>query len=164
MTTTNRSTLLLVAVVLALLVSLAADIYGALVTKASTEDLVGDAVRSVSLVEDLRRQVHTLATHEAGEDHDRVLAAIDADVRAYTPLARFEDEGDVWAQLHGELAPLQDELRRGDLVAAGQRAQHMSELSDRLLDINVRSAGAVASQISQLREHFRNSGICLGSQ
>ncbi|MCE9571557.1 MAG: HAMP domain-containing histidine kinase [Deltaproteobacteria bacterium] len=151
MTTTTRSTLLLVAVVGALLFTLAADIYGALVTKSSTEDLVNDAFRSVSLVEDLRRQVHTLAAHELGAPRDAVLGAIDRDVRDYAPLATYEDEGAVWAQLQAQLGPLRDALARGDLAAAAIAAQRAGDLADQLVDINVRSAGAIVTRISQLR-------------
>jgi signal transduction histidine kinase len=150
MTPTIRPLRLLLAIVAAMFVTLAVDIYGALATASSTEALVDDALRGVYLVEDLRWQFHKLS---AGEEPDEptILSRIDADVAAYGPLASYKNEGAVWDQLRAELAPLHEEIRRGDHAAASRRAQRVSDLVEQLVAINVQSADSIAQHLSGLR-------------
>jgi signal transduction histidine kinase len=150
MTPTIRPLRLLLAIVAAMFVTLAVDIYGALATASSTEALVDDALRGVYLVEDLRWQFHKLS---AGEEPDEptILSRIDADVAAYGPLASYKNEGAVWDQLRAELAPLHEEIRRGDHAAAARRAQRVSDLVEQLVAINVQSADSIAQHLSGLR-------------
>lgn len=134
---------LLLAVVAAMLVTLAVDIYGAIAMQGSTDELVDDAFRSVTLVEDLRWQVHVLASGEATVTTGDVVAQLDADIAAYAPLADFEDELAVWQALRAELTPLREEARRGDRAAVARRALAVSALVEHLVAINLRSAAHV---------------------
>jgi len=79
-------------------------------TASHTDSLVGDSLRSVALADDLRYQAYRLSVANLSPDQIASIAEqIDADARAYDPLATSDGEGDEWNRLQGLLAHLRHE-------------------------------------------------------
>src|SRR4051794_9635184 len=67
-----------------------------------TTALVEDSLRSVALADDLRYQAYRLSVANLAPDQIASIAEqIDADARAYDPLANSDGEGDEWNRLQG---------------------------------------------------------------
>jgi signal transduction histidine kinase len=75
-----------------------------------TTALVEDSLRSVALADDLRHQAYRLSTANLAPDQIASIAEqIDADARAYDPLANSEGEDDEWNRLQSLFAHLRHE-------------------------------------------------------
>jgi hypothetical protein len=96
-------------------------------TAAETSDLVDNSLRSVTIADDLRNQVHRLA--RANLDRGSLSAVarhIADDARAYNPLATGEGEVEEWSRLQ----LLLDRLQR-EPTDANQRAQLLGQAEPR---------------------------------
>jgi len=129
------------------------DIVGDVETEVRTTDLVDDALRSVALADDLRRQVHTLTA--GSEDHQVVATAlgrIGADMAMYAPLARYPGERDEWTRLERLVERLQ-QLAPATLAVDTKLLGEIEGSLDRVVEINERQAksnvGAIRSSFHQ---------------
>lgn len=110
-------------------------------TASHTDSLVGDSLRSVALADDLRYQAYRLSVANLSPDQIASIAEqIDADARAYDPLATSDGEGDEWTRLQGLLAHLRHEQ---PLPTSGSSATLVDEIETsiaRLVAINQAAA------------------------
>jgi signal transduction histidine kinase len=136
-------------VVLLSLVMLGVDLVVDRATADTTDQLVNNSMRSIALADDLRYQAHRLATANLVADQiDSIVEQIDADARAYAPLATFEGEGAEWQRLQGLLAHLRHEQ---PLPTTGSSATLIGEIETsiaRLVEINQSEARRDALTIS----------------
>jgi signal transduction histidine kinase len=127
-------------------------------TASHTNALVEDSLRSVALADDLRYQAYRLSTANLAPDQIASIAEqIDADARAYDPLANSDGEGDEWNRLQGLLAHLRHEQ---PLPTTGSSATLVSEIETsiaRLVRINQDEAHRGADQITSVHQ----SGLVL---
>ncbi|MEO8841744.1 MAG: HAMP domain-containing sensor histidine kinase [Kofleriaceae bacterium] len=118
-------------------------------TAEQTSSLVEDSLRSVALADDLRHQAYRLSTANLAPDQIASIAEqIDADARAYDPLANSEGEGDEWDRLQGLLAHLRHEQ---PLSVANNSAGLVAEIETsiaRLVRINQDAARRSATDIT----------------
>lgn len=114
-----------------------------------TSSLVEDSLRSVALADDLRYQAYRLSIANLAPDQIASIAEqIDADARAYAPLANSDGEGDEWSRLQGLLAHLRHEQ---PLPSANSSAALISEIETsiaRLVRINQDEARRSANDIT----------------
>jgi signal transduction histidine kinase len=117
-------------------------------TAATTSKLVEDSMRSIALADDLRYQAYRLATANLTVDQIQSIAEqIDADARAYDPLATGVGEAAEWDRLQALLAHLRHEQ---PLPASGSSATLISEIETsiaRLVEINQSEARSNAGAI-----------------
>lgn len=117
-------------------------------TAEHTDALVGDSLRSVALADDLRYQAYRLSVANLSPDQIASIAEqIDADARAYDPLATSDGEGDEWNRLQGLLAHLRHEQ---PLPTSGSSATLVDEIETsiaRLVAINQAEADRGARAI-----------------
>jgi len=137
------------AVVVLSLAMFALDIVVDRHTAVHTSALVEDSLRSVALADDLRYQAYRLtAPNLAPEQFASIAEQIDADARAYDPLANSEGEGDEWSRLQGLLAHLR---HAQPLPSEGSSGPLISEIETsiaRLVRINQDEAHRNAEQIA----------------
>ncbi|MGE5184814.1 MAG: sensor histidine kinase [Acidobacteriota bacterium] len=118
-------------------------------TADTTHELVGDSMRSIALADDLRYQAYRLATANLAPDQIASIAEqIDADARAYAPLATGAGENAEWGRLQALLAHLRHEQ---PLPTTGSSATLIAEIETsiaRLVEINESDARASARQIA----------------
>lgn len=118
-------------------------------TAEHTSALVENSLRSVALADDLRYQSYRLSVANLSPDQIASIAEqIDADARAYDPIANGDGEADEWTRLQGLLAHLRHEQ---PLSAAGSSTVLVSEIETsiaRLVRINQDEARRSADQIS----------------
>jgi signal transduction histidine kinase len=96
-----------------------------------TDGIVNNALRSVSLIDDLRGQAQKLGLAEAGPERAAIRARIEEDTKAYEPLATFAGEHAEWVHLR----TLLDAVQQAD----GARPVLLREVNDsidRLAAIN----------------------------
>ncbi|HEY6038128.1 MAG TPA: HAMP domain-containing sensor histidine kinase [Kofleriaceae bacterium] len=148
----DRSWVALVALAVVVLLSLtmfALDIVIDRNTASHTSALVENSLRSVALADDLRHQAYRLSTANLAPDQIASIAEqIDADARAYDPLATSDGEADEWSRLQGLLAHLRHEQ---PLPTTGSSATLVSEIETsiaRLVRINQDAARHDADQIT----------------
>lgn len=138
------------AVVVLSLTMFALDIVVDRHTAVHTGALVEDSLRSVALADDLRYQAYRLtAPNLAPEQFASIAEQIDADARAYDPLAKSDGEGDEWNRLQGLLAHLR---HAQPLPAEGSSGPLISEIETsiaRLVRINQDDARRNAEQIAE---------------
>lgn len=111
-------------------------------TAGRTGELVDDALRSVSLADDLGSQARRLAAAHTPVQLARVAARIEEDIRAYDPLATYDGERAEWTHLQGLLDHLRDDPAVVDDIEASIA---------RLVEINQREAADGVASIR--REH-----------
>jgi two-component system OmpR family sensor kinase len=142
----------LVVLTLLLLAMLGTDIVVARGVIARTSELVGNAQRSIELVDDLRAQAHTLTSPEP--EPELVAAAlerIEADSRAYDQLATYAGEREEWNALRARLAQLREVARAGG--RPGSELAHSIERSiDKLVRINGRSSTESVEAIHRIHD------------
>ncbi len=118
-------------------------------TAEHTSALVENSLRSVALADDLRYQAYRLSVANLTPDQIASIAEqIDADARAYDPIANADGEADEWTRLQGLLAHLRHEQ---PLSTTGSSAVLISEIETsiaRLVRINQDEARHSADQIS----------------
>jgi signal transduction histidine kinase len=123
-------------------------------TAEHTDELVGNSLRSITLADDLRYQAYRLSVANLSPDQIASIAEqIDADARAYDPLATSEGENDEWKRLQGLLSHLRHEQ---PLPTNGSSATLVSEIETsigRLVAINQDEARRGANEIGDL--HWR---------
>ncbi len=114
-----------------------------------TEALVENSMRSVTLADDLRYQAYRLSIPNLTSDQIASIAEqIDADARAYTPIATGVGEGEEWTRLQGLLAHLRSEQ---PLSSSGASATVISEIETsiaRIVQINQNDARENAQTIT----------------
>ncbi len=115
-------------------------------TADQTAKLVDDALRSVTLVEDMRSQAHALAVTRDPQRRAAILAQLGFDVREYDPLADFEGERAEWLRLQELLSAFQREQLRG---TAPTEIPEIEASVDRIVEINRRQAASFEASISE---------------
>ena len=141
--------LVALAVVVVLSVStLAVDLVVDQRTADTTAKLIENSLRSVALADDLRYQAYRLSTANLTPDQIQSIAEqIDADARAYGPLATYIGEEAEWKRLEALLAHLRHEQ---PLPTTGSSATLISEIENsiaKLVQINQAEARRDASTI-----------------
>jgi signal transduction histidine kinase len=108
-------------------------------------ELVNDAMRSVSLVDDMRYQAHRLTdAQQTPATLAEIIAALKVDSLEYEPIANYPGERDEWRRLEGLLAQAQNgQVRSGSPVLA-----QIGESASQLVAINQRAAENLAAEIS----------------
>src|SRR5262249_31720293 len=118
-----------------------------------TSELVDNSLRSIALADDLRYQAYRLSRPGLdGEQIASIRGQIDADARAYDPLATGVGEAAQWDRLQSLLAHLQHEQ---PLPASGSSAGLIGEIEGviaRLVEINQRDAHEAAVVIADAHE------------
>lgn len=121
--------------------TLGVDLYVDQQTADTTAELTEDSLRSVALADDLRYQAYRLSVANLTPDQIASIAEqIDADARAYNPLATGIGEAAEWQRLQGLLAHLRHEQ---PLPTSGSSATLISEIETsiaRLVEINQQEA------------------------
>src|SRR5262245_13863125 len=144
-----RPALLVTIVAVALSVVIGVDVLGARSAERSANEIFDDATRSIELVEDMRWRAHSLV-HGDGPP-ERIIAQLEADISAYTPLARFEGEAAAWARVRDQLVLSLDAARRGDTATVRQRDDAINDLIEQLVAINSREARSLAQRMADNR-------------
>ena len=145
-----------VAVVAAVVVLVAVvDGWVASATDRGTEALSANALRSVELADDMRWQLSRLVpptgTGTADDATERqALEWLGRDVRAYEPLATFEDERPEWLTLSALSEDLSVDLARRDQPALRRDANNALESVNRLITINRSEAEAIGARLKDL--------------
>jgi signal transduction histidine kinase len=128
--------------------TLAVDLYVGDRTADTTARLTENSLRSVALDDDLRYQAYRLTAVNLTPDQIASIAEqIDADARAYDPLATGTGEAAEWQRLQGLLAHLRHEQ---PLPTTGSSATLVSEIETsiaRLVEINQQEARRDAASI-----------------
>jgi signal transduction histidine kinase len=137
------------AIALLLLGMVFADLLVARGVASQTADIVGNAERSIELVDDLRAQAHrlTLPTPPARDVVD-ASSRIAADAAAYDPLATSSGEREEWDHLRNVLARMQAAVRAGRPVS--EYSPEVERSIDRLIRINEASARDGAGAIRHI--------------
>ena len=110
--------------------------------EARTNELVDNTLRSVALIDDLRREVHALAAGSVERDVlANAIAQIARDAAEYDPLATSAGERGEWMHVRGLLARLQrSRVASAPAIEAGLLRDIDASL-DRIVQINQREAG-----------------------
>jgi signal transduction histidine kinase len=145
-----RPALLVAIVAIALSVVIGVDVIGARSAEQSANEIFDDATRSIELVEDMRWRVHQLV-HIGDRPLEPIIAQLDADIAAYTPLARFEGEAAAWARVRDQLVLSLDAARRGDTTTVRQRDDAINDSIEQLVAINRREARSLANRMADNR-------------
>jgi signal transduction histidine kinase len=145
------------AVVLGAIVTmLAVDLVTAVAVSRHSEALSVNAIRSVELADDIRWQIAGIVPphlRPAGTSDtvERTFSRLAADIRAYEPLATFENERPEWLRLRGLAEDLKADLAGGDSRALEDHAQHANVAVEHLVQINAREASVIGDQMVALR-------------
>jgi len=130
---------------------LGVDLVVARRTAHRTAQMIGDAQRSVELVDDLREQSHRLLDPEhAGVDISVTARRIREDAAAYDPLAAYRGEREEWNGLRAQLAELEASLDRKEQARAVELGKQIGASIDRLVQINREAARAQAEAIADV--------------
>ena len=142
----------LVALAIVVLLSLAmlgVDLVVDRATADTTNELVNNSLRSIAIADDLRYQAYRLATANLAPDQiESIAEQIDADAKAYNPLATSAGEGAEWDRLQALFAHLRHEQ---PLPASGSSATLVNEIETsiaRLVEINQNAARDNAREIA----------------
>jgi signal transduction histidine kinase len=109
-------------------------------TAARTDELVDDALRSVTLADDMRSQAHRLERARRRDRIEAILAQLAYDAREFDPLANGPSEREEWGLLRVMLAALRDRPQTQLYVGAIETS------IDRIVEINRQQAtNAVAA-------------------
>jgi signal transduction histidine kinase len=130
-------------------------------TAAETSDLVDNSLRSVTIADDLRNQVHRLSRPNL--DHNTLGAVarhIADDARAYNPLATYEGEVEEWSRLQILIDRLQHEPT--DPNARAQLLGQAEASIDRLIGINSRQAEGAVNAIREAHQRGLFADIVVG--
>jgi len=136
-------------VVLLSLGMLAVDLVVDRATADTTNELVNNSMRSIALADDLRYQAYRLATANLNADQiESISEQIDADARAYNPIATSIGERSEWDRLQSLLAHLRHEQ---PLATSGSSTTLIAEIETsiaRLVEINQSAARESSRQIA----------------
>lgn len=136
------------AVVLLSIATIGVDLVVDQQTAETTSKFTQNSIRSVALADDLRYQAYRLSTANLMPDQIASIAEqIDADARAYDPIATAPREGAEWNRLQGLLAHLRHEQ---PLPTTGSSAMLISEIETsiaKLVEINQQEASRDATSI-----------------
>jgi signal transduction histidine kinase len=132
-------------VVMLVAATIAVDLVVAQRTAQRTRDMVGNALRSIELVDDMSEQADRLS-HHVPDERD-ALARIARDAVAYDPLANYGEERERWVHL-------QELLKRVER-APDDRALHeqIGAVGDELVAINRRQATAQERAIARVHRN-----------
>ncbi len=128
-----------------------------------SDQLLHNAMRSIELMSNLRAEVAELA--QPGVSAERVQAltrALDADARAYQPLATFEGERDEWDRLEPLLRELEAEAAAGGRTGQAERSPRIGAALDRLVALNRRDAERLAREIDRLQRAQLKADLAIG--
>ncbi|HVZ72370.1 MAG TPA: HAMP domain-containing sensor histidine kinase [Polyangia bacterium] len=151
----------LVIVAILLLAMLGTDLLVARRVSARTAEIVGNALRSIELVDDLRAQTHRLV--DAGLPPDENTATrrrIAADSTAYDHLTTSPGEHEEWVRLRARLHDLEDEQLPA--ARAAEVAADIESSIDRLVRINGRSADESVEAIHRIHDDAILADIVVG--
>jgi signal transduction histidine kinase len=115
-----------------------------------TSALVENSMRSVALADDLRYQAYRLSIANLTPDQIASVAEqIEADAKAYDPIATFEGENDEWVRLQGLLAHLRHEQPLPTSAAASPLVSEIETSIARLVQINQNEARGFQREIAE---------------
>ncbi|MGZ6076405.1 MAG: sensor histidine kinase [Myxococcaceae bacterium] len=135
----------LAAVVAAIVVLVAVHAWAAIATAQGARELSTNALRSVMLAEDMRRQLSNVVTPSA--DAERTLLLLQRDVSAYEPLATWEGERPEWLTLSRLTRQVREEVARGDHRTAERSSALAQESVERLIALNQLEASTIGRQL-----------------
>ena len=140
------------AVVAAIVVVVGVDTWAAEATARGAQALSANALRSVELSEEMRRQLTRLTPRPGDEaalepTTAEALLVLRRDVRAYEALATSESGRREWLRLSELSLELADAWSRGDAMAASSTAASATESAERLIALNRAEADAIGSQV-----------------
>ena len=143
------------AVVAAIVVVVGVDTWAAEATARGAQALSANALRSVELSEEMRRQLTRLTPgpgDEAALDPvtAQALLVLRRDVRASEALATSESGRQEWLRLSALSLELADAWSRGDAVGATSTATSATESAERLIALNRTEADAIGNQVVRL--------------
>lgn len=138
------------------------DIMGDLETEARTTELASNSLRSVALADDLRRQVHTLATGSVDRQlYMTVAGRIAHDMAPSSPLASSAGDRDEWTRLDGLLR----RLEQIPLASAAVDPRLLSDIDgslDRIVQINeLEAKDTVATILASFHQDYAIDAIGL---
>jgi signal transduction histidine kinase len=125
-----------------------------------TSDLVDNAMRSITIVDDLRFQAHLLTDPQPPHRVAAILADIAIDSRSYEPLTTFPGEREEWRHLRDLLARAQ---REGAAQLEPQFLAQIEQSVDQLVAINQREAKRLADGIREINRTGIFTDVALGS-
>jgi signal transduction histidine kinase len=146
-----RPALLIAIVAVALAIVIGVDVWGARSAEHSGNEILDDATRSIELVEDMRWQLHKLVHLGEHAPLQPIIARLDADMTAYSPLARFEGEASAWARVRDQLVLSLDAARRGDVASVRLGDDAINDSIEQLVAINNREAESLAQRMAASR-------------
>jgi signal transduction histidine kinase len=120
-----------------------------------TNELVGKALRSITLADTLRSDVYSLAVGSLQrEELARALARIERDMATYDPLATYAGERDEWTHLQSLVVRL-GELEETNEPAAQKLLRTIEASLDHIVQINqVEAAKNVTAILASFHEDF----------
>ena len=101
----------------------------------STDDIVENSQRSITLLNNIRDHARHLAAPNSENDIDQLARAISEDARNYDPLATYQGEREEWTHLQGLLDELSESPRNRQRTASVVERE-IDDSIDRLLSIN----------------------------
>ncbi len=126
-----------------------------------SDQLRHEAMRSLELVGNLRQEATELAQPNLPPERVHALRQrLEADVRAYEPLATAEREKE-WGRLRQALVRLEAQAEEGDTRAADQTPE-ISEAVDNLVAINRRDAERLSYEMGALQRARMKSDLATG--
>ena len=131
--------------VTAIVVLVGVHAWAAIATARGARELSTNALRSVVLAEDMRRQLSNVVAPSA--DTERALLLLESDLSAYEPLATWEGERPEWLTLSRLTRQLREEVARGDHRAAERSSARAQESVERLIALNQLEASSIGSEL-----------------
>ena len=116
-------------------------------TAARTSTLVNDSLRSIALADDLRANAYRLSSGVDAATLAQIARQIDADARAFDPIATSEGERDEWNRLQALLAHLRHD------PGSTEPIPEITRSIAHLVQINEATAKSDAEAIGQLHDN-----------
>ncbi|HJX54409.1 MAG TPA: HAMP domain-containing sensor histidine kinase [Polyangia bacterium] len=111
------------------------DLYFSEREASKTTDIIENAQRSITLLNNIRDHAKRLAATNSEDAIGELTRAIDEDARAYDPLATYQGEREEWTHLQGSLRELSGNPRNHQRTASVVEGEIDNSI-DKLLSIN----------------------------
>lgn len=147
-----RPAILIAIIGAALAFVIGVDVWGAQRAQHSANQIFDNATRSIELVQDMRWQLHQLA-HAEPNQIKNIVAQIDVDIAAYSPLATFENEGEIWGRVRDMLSLSRDAALHGELQEVRDRNDALIEAIQQLVIINNRESRVLTDAMNLDRRY-----------
>ena len=129
-----------------------------------TNEMVGNALRSIELIHGLHEKAAALgASSDLSAERLRSLTdQLTAETRAYDPLANYEGEREEWGRLRDALALLRRDVETRDRERLSARVAEIRDSVGRLVEINRRAVDRLASVIRASQRHELFIDLAIG--